>query len=85
MISYRSANEVKASFDNIYQAPTPHAYFATMNELEYAIGQEARPFFHSPFFPSDSIAQNKPRSKGQRHTEATTVGSRSLAASRSGL
>ena len=47
MISYRSANEVKASFDNIYQAPTPHAYFATMNELEYAIGQEARPFFHS--------------------------------------
>jgi hypothetical protein len=47
MTSYRSANEVKASFDDIYQAPTPHAYFATMNDLEYAIGQEARPFFHS--------------------------------------
>jgi len=47
MPSYRIANEVKASFDNVYQAPTPHAYFAEMNRLEYAIGQEARPFFQA--------------------------------------
>lgn len=47
MTSYQSANAVKTSFDDVYQAPTPHAYFATMNDLEYAIGQEARPFFHS--------------------------------------
>jgi len=47
MSSYRVVNEVKASFDNVYQAPTPHAYFAEMNRLEYAIGQEARPFFQA--------------------------------------
>ena len=47
MSSYRVANEVKANFDEVYQAPTPHAYFETMNQLEYAIGQEARPFFLS--------------------------------------
>ena len=47
MSSYRVVNEVKASFDDVYQAPTPHAYFAEMNRLEYAIGQEARPFFHA--------------------------------------
>ena len=47
MPTYRVVNEVKASFDNVYQAPTPHAYFAEMNRLEYAIGQEARPFFQA--------------------------------------
>jgi hypothetical protein len=45
MPSYRVVNKVKANFDEVYQAPTPHAYFTTMNQLEYAIGQEARPFF----------------------------------------
>jgi hypothetical protein len=47
MSSYRIVNEVKASFGEISQAPTPHAYFAEMNRLEYPIGQEARPFFHA--------------------------------------
>ena len=47
MSSYRVANEIKANFDDVYRAPTPHAYFETMNQLEYAIGQEARPFFLS--------------------------------------
>jgi len=47
MLSYPVANKVKANFDEVYQAPTPHAYFETMIQLEYAIGQEARPFFLS--------------------------------------
>lgn len=45
MPNYRTANRVKANFDEVYQAPTPHAYFAEMNRIEYAIGSEARPFF----------------------------------------
>lgn len=45
MPDYQAINETKANFDNVYQSPTPHAYFAAMNGLEYAIGQEARPFF----------------------------------------
>jgi hypothetical protein len=47
MPNYQVVNEVKANFDDVYQSPTPHAYFSTMNELEYAIGQEARPYFLS--------------------------------------
>lgn len=45
MPDYQVINEAKANFDEVYQSPTPHAYFATMNRLEYAIGQEARPYF----------------------------------------
>lgn len=45
MISYDTANEVKSSFDAIYRAPTPHAYFAEMHRLEYAIGEQARRYF----------------------------------------
>ncbi len=47
MTSYDSANEAKSSFNDVYQAPTPHAYFAAMHRLEYAIGQEARPYFQA--------------------------------------
>ena len=47
MKSYRSLNEVKARFDEVYCSPTPHAYFNEMHSLEYAIGQEARPYFHA--------------------------------------
>jgi hypothetical protein len=47
MNNYRSLNEVKACFDEVYQSPTPHAYFNEMHRLEYAIGQEARPYFHA--------------------------------------
>ncbi len=42
---YSSANEAKATFDDIYTAPTPAAYFARMGELDYQIGEQARPFF----------------------------------------
>jgi len=47
MKSYRSLNEVKARFDEVYCSPTPHAYFNEMHSLEYAIGQEARPYFQA--------------------------------------
>lgn len=43
--TYESANEAKSSFNDVYQAPTPHAYFAEMHRLGYAIGQAARPYF----------------------------------------
>ncbi len=47
MSTYHVINQVKANFDDVYQSPTPHSYFETMDQLEYAIGQEARPFFLS--------------------------------------
>lgn len=47
MTNYESANEAKANFNAVYQSSTPHAYFSEMNRLEYAIGQEARPYFQS--------------------------------------
>lgn len=45
MTSYDTANEIKSSFDAIYHAPTPHAYFAEMHRLEYAIGEQAKRYF----------------------------------------
>lgn len=45
MTSYDTANQVKSSFDTVYRAPTPHAYFAEMHRLEYAIGERARRYF----------------------------------------
>ena len=45
MITYESANEAKSNFNDVYLAPTPHAYFGEMHRLRYAIGQEARPYF----------------------------------------
>jgi len=47
MKSYRSLNDSKARFDGAYCSPTPHAYFHEMDNLEYAIGQEAQPYFHA--------------------------------------
>lgn len=43
-MSYDNANEAKASFDNVYTAPTPHAYIATMAGFGYEIGEQARPY-----------------------------------------
>lgn len=43
-MTYHAANEAKASFDDIYTSPTPHAYIATMAEKGYEIGEQARPF-----------------------------------------
>jgi len=44
-MNYESANEVKATFDDIYTAPIPSPYFERMGQLEYQIGQQAKPFF----------------------------------------
>lgn len=43
-MSYDTANEAKASFDDVYAAPTPHAYVAMMAKNGYEIGEQARPY-----------------------------------------
>ena len=43
-MSYDNANEVKASFDNVYIAPTPHQYIALMAKIGYEISDQARPY-----------------------------------------
>jgi hypothetical protein len=43
-MSFESANEAKASFDDVYTAPTPHAYIASMARNGYEIGEQARPY-----------------------------------------
>lgn len=43
-MSYDNANEAKASFDDVYTAPTPHAYIASMAKNGYEIGEQARPY-----------------------------------------
>jgi len=44
IMSYSNANKAKSSFDNVYTAPTPHAYIATMAANGYEIGERARPY-----------------------------------------
>lgn len=44
-MEYTTANEAKASFDDVYNAPTPHGYLQTMDGLGYRIGDHAKPFF----------------------------------------
>lgn len=44
-MDYNSANEAKASFDDAYNSPTPHAYYAEMDRLGYEIGEQAKPYF----------------------------------------
>ena len=43
-MNYDKANEAKASFDDVYTAPTPHAYVAEMAKNGYEIGEQARPY-----------------------------------------
>jgi len=43
-MSYDNANEVKASFDDVYIAPTPHPYIALMAKNGYEISEQARPY-----------------------------------------
>ncbi len=45
MMKYDSANEAKATFDDVYHADTPHGYFREMDRLEYEIGEQAKPYF----------------------------------------
>ena len=42
--TYGEGNEAKAGFDDVYTAPTPHAYIASMARHEYEIGEQARPY-----------------------------------------
>jgi len=44
-MSYELANNVKSSFDDVYHAATPHAYFGEMQRLGYEIGEQAKPYF----------------------------------------
>ncbi|MCB9831098.1 MAG: hypothetical protein H6807_01385 [Planctomycetes bacterium] len=41
-MSFEEENEAKASFDDVYVAPTPHGYIAAMAESGYQIGEQAR-------------------------------------------
>ncbi len=43
-MSYDPANDAKASFDDVYTAPTPHSYIASMAKNGYEIGEQARPY-----------------------------------------
>lgn len=47
MNHYRAANEVKASFEDVYHSPTPHAYLEEMDRLNYEIGEQASPYFEA--------------------------------------
>ena len=46
-MDYDTANEAKATFDEVYFSPTPHAYFLEMDRHQYAIGEEAKPYFQA--------------------------------------
>lgn len=39
---FDTQNEAKASFDDVYTAPTPHSYIASMAQHGYEIGEQAR-------------------------------------------
>jgi len=41
---FAAANEAKANFENVYTAPTPHAYIREMARCGYEIGERTRPF-----------------------------------------
>jgi len=46
-MTYNTANEAKATFDDLYTTPTPHNYLSAMAKHGYAIGEEAKPYFQS--------------------------------------
>ncbi|MBD3232307.1 MAG: hypothetical protein GF315_01140 [candidate division Zixibacteria bacterium] len=43
-MGYSHENEAKANFNDVYTAPTPHAYIAKMARHNYQIGEQARPY-----------------------------------------
>ena len=43
-MTYDTENGTKASFDEVYTAPTSHAYIASMARIGYEIGEQARPY-----------------------------------------
>ena len=44
-MTYETENNAKTCFDDIYTAPTPHAYIAMMAKNVYEICEQARPYF----------------------------------------
>ncbi len=42
---FASANDAKANFESIYNAPDPRAYYQALGKLDYQIPTEARPIF----------------------------------------
>jgi len=42
---YDEANDAKATFSDVYTAPTPHAYLEAMGRNGYCIAEHARPYF----------------------------------------
>ena len=43
-MTYETENNANACFDDVYTAPTPHAYIAMMAKNGYEIGEQARPY-----------------------------------------
>lgn len=43
--AYSCANQSKANFDGIYNAPDPRAYYTTLSALDYQIPTNAKPVF----------------------------------------
>lgn len=43
-MEYEAENQAKACFDNVYTAPTPHAYIKMMAKNGYEIGEQTRPY-----------------------------------------
>ncbi len=43
-LNYARANEAKADFDDVYNAPTPQAYMEEMAQHNYEIGEQAQPY-----------------------------------------
>lgn len=43
-MTYEQENEAKATFDDVYVQPTPHAYVQKMASHGYQIGEQARPY-----------------------------------------
>ena len=43
-MKYDTENRAKTCFDDVYTAPTPHAYIAMMAKNGYEIGEQARPY-----------------------------------------
>lgn len=44
---YEIANQAKACFDEVYDAPDPRAYFTALGRLDYQIPSQAKPVFRA--------------------------------------
>lgn len=62
-ILFDSANEAKASFDDVYNAPDPRGYYRELGALDYRIPTEAKPVF-----------QRVMRAMGRSHLKVVDIG-----------